>query len=123
VTLGLVGAGATFGALAGGMALALAMLISAPDMSGFGFLVGGLLGAPLGAVIGPILALALLRRVPLGRVFLGLSLGTVVGGVVGWVMSLYPMQPLMGLAGSFIGCLSAAVMLRFRTQPEPETDD
>lgn len=123
VTLGLVGAGATFGGFAGGTALALALLITENDTSGFGFILGAIFGTPLGAVVGPIVALTLLRRVPLGRVFLGLSTGTVVGGVVGWVMAASSPQPLIGLAGAFIGCLTTAIMLRYRSQPEPAVDD
>lgn len=123
VTLGLVGAGATFGACAGGTALALALLITEHDASSFGFILGAILGTPLGAVVGPTVSLTLLRRVPLGRVFLGLSVGTVVGGVLGWVLASSPSQPLMGLAGAFIGCLATAIMLRYRSRLEPEMDD
>lgn len=122
VTLGLVGAGATFGGVAGGTALALALLFTAGDTSGFGFILGAIFGTPIGAVVGPIVALTLLRRVPLGRLFLGLSIGTVVGGVLGWVAS-SSSHPLMGLAGAFIGCLATAIMLRFRSQPEHVPDD
>jgi hypothetical protein len=123
VTFGLVGAGATFGGFAGGTALALALLFTASDTSGFGFILGAILGTPIGAVVGPIVALTLLRRVPLGRVFLGLSTGTVVGGVLGWVMATSPSQAVIGLAGAFIGCLTAAIMLRYRSQPERAEDD
>jgi len=123
VTLGLVGAGATFGALAGGISLASALLLTEGDTSGFGFILGAILGTPLGAVIGPTLALSMLRRVPLGRLFFGCSLGTVLGGVVGWVFSNAGAQALMGLVGAFIGCMVAATMLRFRTHEKPEADD
>jgi len=113
VTLGLVGAGAAFGALAGGTALAVSLFITEHDTSGFGFILGAIFGTPFGAVTGPVVALVLLRRVPLGRLFFGLASGTVLGGVVGWVTATNAVQALGGLAGAFVGCLAAGVMLRF----------
>ena len=119
----MVGAGATFGAFAGGTALAVSLFITEHDTSGFGFILGALFGTPLGAVTGPVVALSLLRRVPLGRVFFGLTSGTVVGGIVGWVTSTSLMQVVGGLGGAFIGCLVAAVMLRYHHQSEPVLRD
>src|SRR3989442_8245659 len=84
VTLGLVGAGATFGALAGGTALAVAVFIADHEDAGLGFIVGALFGAPVGSVVAPIVALSLLRRGALGRNFPLCSNGApVLGGVRG----------------------------------------
>ena len=117
VTLGLMGAGAIVGAVAGGVALAFSLLITQPGISVAGFVFGAYVGAQLGAITAPILAWMLLRRVPLGRMFLGCSTGTAVGGVVGWVTTTAGAAVLNGLAGAVIGCIAAAVALRYRTLP------
>jgi hypothetical protein len=116
VTLGLVGAGALLGALAGGVALAFSALIRWGDPSGSDLLsdllLGAFFGAPLGALTAPILAWLLLRRVPLGRMFLG----SVAGGVVGWITTTTDFWAATenGLAGAFIGCVVACILLRRR---------
>ncbi len=110
VTLGLVGAGATFGALAGGTALAVAVFIADHEDAGLGFIVGALFGAPVGSVVAPIVALSLLRRVPLGRMFAVCSIGTAIGGIVGALTA--PLSVEGGLGGALVGCLVAALMLR-----------
>lgn len=114
VTLGLVAAGAVFGALAGAVALAASVFVTENDSSGFGLLVGAYFGAPLGAITAPILSFLLLRRVPLGRLFVGTAAGTVLGGVAGWITTTSGDDALNGLLGAFIGCVVAAIALRYR---------
>jgi hypothetical protein len=119
VTLGLAGAGAVSGALAGGVALAFSLLITMPGLSASGLLFGALLGAPLGAITAPVLAWLLLRRVPLSRMFAGFVSGTTIGGVVGWFTTTSRgALGENGLAGAFIGCIIAGVLLRYRA-PDP----
>ncbi len=87
VTLGLCGAGALFGGLAGSLGLAIALLLQ-PATSGFGSFdfcgFAGTVGACLGVVCAPVTTWIMLRHVPLGRVFAVLTAGTIAGGVFGW---------------------------------------
>jgi hypothetical protein len=116
VTLGLVGAGALLGAVAGGVAVAVSVLITENDTSGGGFLIGAFFGAPLGAVTAPVLAWLMLRSVPLGRMFVVAAAGTSVGGITGWVTTTSGTTEVVnGLLGAFIGCVVASILLRYRT--------
>jgi len=115
VTLGLIGAGALFGALAGGVALALSLLITESDTSGSGLVIGAFFGAPLGAIAAPTAAWLLLRRVPLGRVFAGSVAGTVLGGVAGWLLPFAEDQVANGLLGAVAGFAFATVWMWSRT--------
>jgi len=115
VTLGLIGAGAIFGALAGGIALSISLLITENDTSGSGLMIGAFFGAPLGAIAAPTAAWLLLRRVPLGRVFAGSVAGTVLGGVVGWVLPFAADQVGNGLFGAVAGFAFATVWMWSRT--------
>jgi hypothetical protein len=116
VTIGLVGAGIVFGALAGGTAFALVGLL-AGRISTELFWVGAFFGAPLGAVTAPLLSWLLLRRVPLGRMFLVCSVGTAIGGVVGWFATSASGDIIFNpLAGAFIGCLIAAIALWYKAR-------
>ena len=128
VTLGLVGAGAILGALAGAgtsaVLSAISFMVTGSDGFGSEGLFAGLFfGAPLGAIAAPVLAWLLLRRVPLGRVFVGCVAGTVVGGVIGWISSSWAVlgdnslerAVASGLAGGFVGCVVACILLRYRT--------
>lgn len=112
VTIGLLGAGIVFGALAGGTAFALVGVLAYLRISPELFLFGAMFGVPLGAVTAPLLAWLLLRRVPLGRMFLVCSAGTAIGGVAGWFATSaggnFILNP---LGGAFIGCLIAAIAL------------
>ena len=115
VTLGLVGAGALFGALAGAVALAASLLITENDASGYGLLFGAYFGAPLGAITAPVIGWLLLRRVPLGRMFVGSAAGTAIGGTIGWITTTSgAADAVNGLAGAFIGCVVAGITLRYR---------
>ena len=122
VTIGLVGAGILFGALAGGTALALVGALGAARISTELFMVGAFVGVPLGAVSAPLLAWLLLRRVPLGRMFLVCSVSTTIGGVVGWFATMAGGDIILNsLGGGFIGCLIAAIALWHRTRLRLET--
>lgn len=123
VTLGLMAAGAVFGAVAGVIAFGLAevltespaAVISAP---GDIILIGAVFGGPLGAVLAPATAWAALRHVPFGRMFVWSVAGTVIGGVIGWVIG--PGDAPMGTAlfGAFSGlCVAAFLLWRSSVTP------
>ena len=117
VTIGLVGAGIAFGALAGGTAFALVVVLTTGRISTALFEIGAVFGAPLGAITAPVLAWLLLRRVPLGRMFLVCSVGTALGGVVGWFATAAGGDSLLNpIAGAFIGCVVAAIALWHRAR-------
>ena len=117
VTLGLSAAGAVFGGVAGATALGVALFIddglaALKELSVV--LVPGVIGAVLGAVCAPLAGWLLLRRVPLGRVFGGLSLGTILGGIAGWYLPL-GFDPInQPIATAAVGFLVAAVVLHVR---------
>lgn len=118
VTTGLVGVGALFGALAGTVALAISLTIDGLASIMVAAYLGTLFGAPLGAVAAPILGWLLLRRVPLGRMFVGCAAGTVIGGVIGFILSPSVGDIMVGgLGGAFLGCLGVAVILRSSSRP------
>ncbi|HYK09288.1 MAG TPA: hypothetical protein VEV39_00640 [Gemmatimonadales bacterium] len=115
VTLGLSLAGTVFGGFAGAAAFGIAIVTHG------GFHLGdlvisvipGIIGAGLGAVLAPLAGWALLRRVPLGRAFFGLTVGTILGGIAGFVTHDYLggffIQPVLAAA---VGFCCAAVGLR-----------
>jgi hypothetical protein len=91
VTLGLSVAGAVFGALAGAIALALSLLLTGGGNvfsaeTVFVLSIPAKLGGSLGAIGAPAVAWILLRRVPLGKAVLVTTIGTVTGGVTGWIV-------------------------------------
>jgi hypothetical protein len=120
VTAGLVAAGAVFGAIAGAIAVVISVML-AEDPAAVAeptlYLIGAYFGAPIGAVSLPIVAWVLLRRVPLGRVILGSVVGTVLGGVAGWILPVMDDQVLRGLLGAGAGFLAAAVLMSLRPAP------
>ena len=116
VTIGLSIAGAVCGAGAGVIALAVAAVFSRDVLllGGFRGLAGIplVIGSVLGAICAPLAGWLGLRHVPLGSMFLGLSLGTILGGVTGWFAPQFGnvlVQPVVAAAGGF---LAAAVALR-----------
>ena len=113
VTAGLVVAGAVFGAVAGVVALAAGLLIT--DHEIWGFWLAGPIGALFGAITAPLLGWGVMRRVPLGKMFVWSAIGTAVGGVVGWILN-----PLLGLIGAVAGCGIACHRLR---QGDPSGDN
>jgi hypothetical protein len=79
----------------------------------------GMVGAELGAVCAPLIAWLLLRYVPLGRAFLGLTIGTVLGGLAGWYL-LIENTWFAPIGGALAGCIVAGAMLRhFATRRAP----
>jgi hypothetical protein len=128
VTLWLSAAGALFGAIAGAIALGTSLLVTDNDTSLFGVLFGALLGAPYGAATAPIVGWIALRRVPLGRLFVGLAIGTTIGGIVGWITTtsdagFFAPEADNGLIGAFVGCLVASLILHFRARPHVPRHD
>lgn len=122
VTLGLAVACVLFGAIAGGGALTIAIAVTeGPAMAadpGW-FVIGGLFGATLGAITGPAVAWLLLRRVPFGRLFTGAVVGTVIGGVAGWLVPSTPdpfVQIDNALLCAFAGFLASAVVMSVRAR-------
>ena len=119
VTVGLMITGAFFASLAGAASLTTALWIEQDPWYMLGLFAGPVYGAPIGAVLAPVLAWTLLRRVPLGKMFVALSAGTVIGGVVGWVTTFANLdgpKVVAGLAGAVIGCLVAAIRLRYQAR-------
>jgi len=117
VTVGLVAAGIVFGALAGGTAFAAVLLLAGERISIDAFRIGAWFGAPLGALTAPILSWLLLRHVPIGKMFLVCSIGTAIGGVVGsYMMTDLGNVMLNPLVAAVVGCVIAAIALRYRVQ-------
>ncbi|HEY3220799.1 MAG TPA: hypothetical protein VGJ80_08705 [Gemmatimonadales bacterium] len=111
--------GAVFAALAGAASLTTALWIERDPWYMLGLFAGPFYGAPIGAILAPVLAWAFLRRVPLGQMFVSLSAGTAIGGVVGWVTTFSTLdgpKVVAGLAGAVIGCLVAAIRLRYQVR-------
>ncbi len=117
VTSGLVGAGIVLGAIAGGTAFWAVGVITEHAFSREAFGIGALFGAPLGAVTAPSLSWLLLRHVALGKMFLVCSIGTAIGGVVGWFSTTAGGDIMLNpLVGALVGCVTAAIALRSRVQ-------
>jgi hypothetical protein len=120
LTLGISAVGGMLGAAAGALALLLAALLGGEHMK-FSELeilqFPATIGAILGAVLTPIAAWMLLRRVPLGRAFLSLSAGTIVGGVVGW-FALSGWDEIYGaVTAATLGFVITAFILRYTSAP------
>lgn len=115
ITLGLAAAGALFGATAGMVALGIGLLVEG-SVTRFDDLTILILPAAFGAILGfflaPLAGWLLLRRVPLERAFLGLSMGTLVGGLVGWFLFGERDPMLLPTGCAVIGFLLAAALLR-----------
>src|SRR5262245_28402711 len=123
VTIGLISAGIILGALAGGSAFTIVGLLAGERMSTDAFGFGAIFGAPLGAVTAPLLSWLLLRRVPIGRMLLFCTIGTVIGGVIGWFATTAPENLLVNpIAGAFVGCTLAALVLSYRARGSTVAD-
>jgi hypothetical protein len=117
VTIGLIGAGLICGALAGAIAFAMVSLIGGERLSWEPLWIGIAFGGPLGSITAPVLSWLLLRRVPLGQMFLVCSTGTAIGGVGGWLTGTSLESAVdHALLGAFAGCLIAAIVLWLRTR-------
>jgi hypothetical protein len=129
VTIGLIAAGAIFGAAAGAVALAVAVALTEPisNVTDFGTLAfAAYFGALIGAAAAPTAGWLLLRRVPLGRAIAITTAGAVTGGIAGWLVAVALRSrfggplPLLGdevgfgLVGAGLGFATAAVIVRRR---------
>jgi drug/metabolite transporter (DMT)-like permease len=115
VTLGLSAGGTLVGGAAGALAFLIAAMasgIAIPFDALWIFAIPAALGAFLGFVLTPIASWMLLRRVPLGRAFPGLAVGTIAGGVLGGLF-LHGPHGLEGtIVSAVLGFFVAAVVLR-----------
>jgi len=121
-TAGLALAGAAFGGFAGAIALATVMVLT-NDVANFSGLlaleIAGEVGAVLGLISAPLIVWVMLRRVPLGRAFLALTLGTTLGGVFGW-FAFSRLDVIFGpTVAAFVGLIASAVALSFRYERTP----
>lgn len=119
ITAGLILTGAVVGALAGAVSLTTSLWIDRDPWYVLGLFAGPLYGAPIGAVVAPVLAWTVLRRVALGQMFMWLGSGTAIGGLVGWITTVTPMEEakvMSGLAGAVVGCLVAAIRVRYHAR-------
>ncbi len=117
VTLGLALTGAVFGAIAGALGLAVALLLD-PSSGLSGSLAycefAACVGALLGAVSAPTVTWVMLPSVPLGRLFSCLTAGTIAGGVFGW-FAFSSLHVIWGpTLSAFAGFMATAVALGFR---------
>jgi hypothetical protein len=113
VTGGVAAAGAVFGALAGIVSLGITFrVLGGPlgDLSLFAFAAG--LGAAAGFVLAPTATWLLLRRVPLGRAFAGLTAGTIIGAVAGWFAPVHLNVVVRPVLFGAIGFLVTAILIR-----------
>jgi hypothetical protein len=123
VFLGITATSAAVGALAG-MACAVAVLllsgVSMRDLfvDGDIFTFAGGIGAGCGAVLGPLATFGFLRRVPLGRLFAETALGTVLAGVVGFMLPLGFEAALGVAAGGFFAAATRLAWV-YRAEHEP----
>jgi hypothetical protein len=90
VLAGLIVAGALFGALAAVVVVAIVALQLGVRHGNFGLLseplgyqVASMIGGVCGAVLAPLAALAFWRHIPVWRLFLHLTLGTIAGAILG----------------------------------------
>jgi hypothetical protein len=120
VTLALSVTGALCGAVLGGIALIIDISQSpgAPGLRdvAVAFGVGGLWGAVFGVVLAPVFAWLFLRRVSLGRAIAQTALGTMIGLVVGALIS-PGASFLFGLGGFIV----ASLWLRLSNRNRHET--
>jgi hypothetical protein len=116
-TLGLSVTGAVLGGVAGAVALGIGLLFKA-GLETFShlsvLLIPGAIGAALGSVCAPLAGWLLLRRVPLGRAFAGLVVGTVLGGLAGWFFPVTFNILLQPIATAAAGFVAAALVMRRR---------
>lgn len=108
VTGGLAVAGVVAGAVAGGAALALSLILlgewrAAVDLGIWRF--AGVIGAVIGAVAAPLTAWLFMRHVPIGRMIAQTTLATIVFGGIGFALHVNP------FVAAPVGFLAAAARL------------
>jgi hypothetical protein len=126
VTAALLAAGFVFGALTAVAAAYLAFnIVEKSGVGPFsdGLIVAGVNGALLGSVLLPVAWWGLLRRVPPGLAFVSVMVGTMAGGIIGWVFT-FPIDSVSAaIGGAVLGFSLAALGLRLRfSAPEPAAD-
>jgi len=117
ITGGLILVGMIAGGFAAGCALALYAILhgdwrGALDLELWGF--AGAVGAGIGAVVAPLTSWLFLRHVPLGRLILQTTVGTILAGGVGFALGFSP------LIMATLGYLAAAVRLAVVTPRRTE---
>lgn len=120
VSVGLVVAGAITGTTVGVGLLSILGLLD-----GFGgfphfweaYWIAGGFGAVIGGSLGPFLAWALLRDVPLWRVFAATAAGAILWGAIGFLGSGF--NPVVALGTATVGVVVSAVRLRTCTRLTP----
>ena len=120
VTAGLALAGAAVGGIAGATALASVMVLSSEvARSSLLLAIAAEVGAFLGFISAPVVVWVMLRRAPLGSVFLRLTLGAVLGGVLGW-FAFSSLDVILGpTIAAFAGFIASAVALSVRHDRAP----
>jgi hypothetical protein len=122
VTVGLALAGAAFGGFAGAIALATVMVLRgdvAYFSKFFALEIAGEVGAVLGLISAPLVVWVMLRRVPLGRVFLWLTPSAALGGIFGW-FAFSSLDVILGpTIAAFAGFIASAVALSIRYARAP----
>jgi len=117
VTAGLLVAGALVGAVAAAIALAVAVSLTGtplPITHSGALEFAAMVGAVYGGGLLPVTAWIFLRRVPIGLALLGLLLGTIAGGVLGWIVHPDGDMANSGVWGAMLGFALAALLLRLR---------
>lgn len=114
VTVGLIGTGALAGAVAGALGAALWLAATSSIREALTpaiWWVAGIMGAPFGAVLLPLAGFTALRRVPLGRLVLTVTVTTAVGSAIAASLS-----PASWLIGAIMGFLGATAWLWARSR-------
>ena len=122
VTVSLALIGAAFGGFAGASALGTVLALGG-NVGYFTETVSLEIASGVGALLGfistPLVVWVMLRRVPMGRIFLWLTPSTVLGGIVGWFAfsSLDVIfGPTIAACAGFIGS-SVALSIRYASAP------
>jgi hypothetical protein len=80
-----------------------------PDLELLG--IGAWTGGVCGLVLGPLAIFGFMRRVPLGRLFIEMCIGTIVAGTIGLLL---PLGIYSSLAVAAVGFLGAGARLAWR---------
>ena len=110
VTAGLALTGAVLGGIAGALAFGMAIVMPVLPV----FIYPAMIGGAIGFVATPVIAWLMLTRVPLGRAFSGLMLGTIIGGLAGWFLPGNDDMMTQPILVAFAGFLIAAVRMSVR---------